>query len=852
MKKIWKNLCASAMALTTALGVAGCGPEAKWTSIDLDGDGKISGWETIFEGEKESKRVINNSTEDGVVNVSSLAELKAINENLDKTGIIYRLTDDINCNGEEVSINLHGCILYGNNKNIYNFKLTRITYPEDSEEAKSTDIRYALFHSGVAVYDLHIFMGKQEIDQTTLLKNNFISPLFDIYGIENVKVRGNYTLQRAKQDSMTQDKVNNTLNMSMLALYSEKTDNSTFYVSDVEIIGEINYSEAKDAGADTSYNTTLNIGGVTKTISKNVFTLVNHVVGEDGTETDVDSGFTEKIKSIVRNTNVNLDINITNVSNAKVGLIACENQGFVSNCKTGGAIKETFAGNTSSMVLSGIMAENKNLGEIRYCETSAEISIDNPENSSAKTSANCIVAGIVGVNETGILDYVTSDAKINLQHLNNKKWTVYTGSIMGKSEFGYLTRALAKGTITCADVDNLNVAEVAGRAEYGMIDRVVATTNISINELENTTAVVNFGLLAIFEETSNITGEKYYIDNYLKTPIFTRTIVAGASEVHMVNMSHTNFRYRLGLRNLFRHDAGERELSNNDDPDVVPEHIYEDHTPYNFENNYYSNEEYELTTWTADRDGSERRYELVSNNEMFSSGISSRAKSLYIQPSFARTNMKLKNQFNNPEINWNGDTRLQDLQFTLSSDVWMQGIFNDEHFNGELTKFDYEMQDKCTYIRATDEMLSMIYYTIMNESARMTAKPIIISDNFINSDFDYLYEDTESTSMPDMSASTEKGRINYLFAKNVEYLLKTGLGVNDENMVSYLNRDQKNVYDGELSEEESQVQYIRFTFTDKNFTYKLTFNVLSMQEDLDGVPAGQDYVVYMDFTKTSN
>ena len=902
------------MAVTTVFGMAGCGKETKWTSVDLDGDGKISAWETIFDGEDESTRTIGNSTSEqsAVKNISNLKELLAINnvdsEDAENVGVIYKLTDDINCNGEAVCINLHGAILLGNNKNIYNFKLTKITYADgdESSDAKSNDVKYALFHNGVAIYDLHIFMGKQVIDYSTLILDNnycnYISPIFNVYGIENVKVRGNLSIPRVKMENA--NNINNTLNVSMLVQYSS-TD--TFYINDCEIIGEINYSEAKDSGTSTSYTTELNVGGVVKTINRNLNELPITPNSSSSSSTDSDdnvaiSSFNEKIKSMVCNTNVNLNINIANANKTKVGLVACENEGFVTNCNTAGTIKQIFADNTNGILLSGVVANNYNLGEIRYCETTAEINIDNPGANIPNNSSECVVAGIVGNNDSGILDYVTSDAKINIKHLiGERKWVVYTGSIMGKSVNGYLTRALAKGSIECQDVVLLNVANVIGYAENGMIDRVVATTTINVNELENKNATVNMGLIAIFEDLTSINnngthsdstkdyyGQPYYIDNYANSPIFTRTIVSGINEAHLLNISPTNFRYRLGLRNPYLHFVEDREVSDNDG-NITSEPVHETHTPYTFKNNFYSNEEYDFLPYSTDNDGVERRYQVESNIEMYANdGISGRAKSLYSQPMFAQRYLGLKNVFENPEINWDGDTNLQDLKFTLYGNQITRSIFNynvdeDRHPNGELASFDYNIDGPCTFVNETDEMLSVLYYTIMNET-RLIARPIVVSDNFLTSDFDYLYHDETGTLLegktaPEISASNNYGEANYCLAKNVEYLLKVMLnanevktnspGINNDTdsssnnsagslisipMVSYLNSNLESVYDNDVIDK--TVRYIRLIFTDdknSNLTYMLTFDVKSMQKDLgqSKISEGAEYIIYMDFTKTS-
>jgi hypothetical protein len=105
------------MALTSMACFGGCGKDDTPTSVDLDNDGVISEWETLFENAPLSDRL----TIANVVDINNLAELKANNDSSETK--VYRLNSNIDCGGETLSINLGRSSLYGNNKVIKNFKL---------------------------------------------------------------------------------------------------------------------------------------------------------------------------------------------------------------------------------------------------------------------------------------------------------------------------------------------------------------------------------------------------------------------------------------------------------------------------------------------------------------------------------------------------------------------------------------------------------------------------------------------------------------------------------------------------------------------------------------------------------
>ena len=147
MKKFWKNLCVCSMAVVSACSLWACGKQATEVSIDLDGDGAISAWETIFEAKQYSSRDLLNIS--NVVDIGNLADLKSINSKVNETHV-YRLVRDIDCNGETISINLGSSTLLGNNRVIKNFKLGDCVYPISEDKNFEGNIK-GLFYNGVCI-----------------------------------------------------------------------------------------------------------------------------------------------------------------------------------------------------------------------------------------------------------------------------------------------------------------------------------------------------------------------------------------------------------------------------------------------------------------------------------------------------------------------------------------------------------------------------------------------------------------------------------------------------------------------------------------------------------------------------
>ena len=206
MKKFWKNLCTYSLAVTCGVAVAGCGGNNDGNiSRDLDGDGVISSWETVFTSEGASHRVI--PTEEYVA-INSVNDLLAINDNITfNSNKTYKLMRNIDCGGREISIDLFGAKFYGNNKIISNFKLGKVNFLTDPVEEGEREVisgvpeTKALFYNGYAVYDLKVFMGNQKYVLEDSMSSSVYSPFVNIGEIDGVEVKGNIDITKnSKED----------------------------------------------------------------------------------------------------------------------------------------------------------------------------------------------------------------------------------------------------------------------------------------------------------------------------------------------------------------------------------------------------------------------------------------------------------------------------------------------------------------------------------------------------------------------------------------------------------------------------------------------------------------------------
>lgn len=849
MKKFWKNLCVCSMALVSSLSLWACGKSAPEVSVDLDGDGQIAGWETIFQNADPSDREINSSAV--IEEISDLAGLKAINNKTSESKI-YKLVKNINCNGEAIAINLGSSVLLGNNKIIKNFKLGDCEYKAtaDATDTIKANVK-GLFYNGIAVYDLRMFVGNQTIDINNTNAQTIISPLINVPNIENIEVRGMLNVNRKAVEGLS---AINSLEVSLLSanidsLEIERYFNNMISIRNVFVSGRIVCNESEKGAL-------IKIGGATPYVSKN---------------------------STLYKVDTNVEIESLSSGETFIGGIAGENENMISTCNASGSIKFKYApGNQSPLKIGGLVGSNGRNGEIKNCISNNTIEFAN-EIGNLSQGPNMNVGGIVGTNY-GIMTYITNDAKLDIA----KAYKCNIGGIAGYSEDGIITNVLCRGEINCTSINNLYVAEMVGISKCGMYSTAIITTKVTV-ENAAIDSKVYFGMVTIFE---NLEITDLYNAEY--SPYFSGILIGSKNNVYMktdlINAKNV-FTYNLGLRNKFE------RIKHDKDGNVVLETIVDSEgnkidveaketiLPDIYTNLSYT-EGYSFNKYTID----------AENNATFDALNITYAKDPVSQgvmvPNTTNNRLSLnffvkilgfKYGYNHTEINLNDVKEnflaFDKLKFTLSESEHLGKYFEKLSYNGELSYFDKYIDSECTF-DSNDEMFSLIYSLVLSRTTDIFM-PIKISKDFAVTQYKGEYipdipnidnpgeiipeggnepgtntpgSDIPSENIPEdipSSGDDENDDSNISnsvvlaqnFANNIQKIILNMFGVKPE--LKQLAYDSSVI---DIDDIEKVVKYMWLSFGDAEYDYTFTFNVSKMLSDSELTE--DNYIVYLKYKRT--
>lgn len=801
MKKFWKKICMCCLLITAMFGFVGCKDNTIEVSVDLDGDGVVSKWETIFESGETSTRVVTGAD---VVEIGDLAGLKAINDSTETKR--YVLTNDIDCAGEEIVIKLGASSLYGNNKVIKNFKFGDLNLLNANEEVVNANIR-TLIYGGNGVYDLRVFGGKQSYTLNTTENISIVSTMLDVHNIDNVIVKGFIDIKKPHVDDLSGIiKVDVSLLASNTDILNISTEKTPLHISNAEVVGKIDYIEESDCLAIAR------IGSAVPVVTNS---------------------------SKLYNINTAVDINAVVSNDLSVGMIAGENSGMVSTCNSTGNITLKYLP-CNEIRVGGIVGSNKMLAEIKNCTTSANINFVNPENVLLTSVPKFYAGGITGMNEKGIIEYAVSDAIIQVSDI---KWAEI-GGIAGHSENGIFNNIISRGSISVTNAERLYTAEMIGVSSKGLIKTCVVTTHININNTEIASEVY-LGMLTIFDDL-NAVEDDYSASNSPSLSGILLSGVNGSNEVYM--KAGSLFRYNLGLRNTYQYKI-DTEYGEDEDGGITETNIYDTRFPDLFSNICYLND-YKLTKY-EDIDGEKTAINLVltypkdSNNAPL---VQEKASTIVYQSNFFIGTLGFRYGLNHNEIDLS-DLTLSNIKFTLTENL-DTGYFDKKTYNGEFTYFDRYIDSACTYDK-TDEMFSLINYLVLSNQENVYL-PIVVSAKFIESRpvVDILPEEGDSSIEP---LDTTDGDTNdgydaeltpsQLFIDNLSRLfaLMKMTVIAEELTDSKLNIESD-------FEESASIKYIRFTYRDTSSQYTFTFDISDMLEsDL----TQSNYVFYLKYTKTA-
>ena len=867
MKKIWKKLCVCLLVLVSSISFFACKEEDKDLSVDLDGDGKIAVWETLYKNEEKLGREIY---EKNVIEISSFSQLEAISKQEDNVSKVYKLVKNINCQGKEVAINLKKSKLYGNNKYITNFKLGDIPDGQDKSIIKG------LFYNGIGVYDLRVFVGKQSYVFTEF-RQAIVAPFLNTENISDVEVKGyiDITIKDAMYASCETETSLCAGDISILGELASVEDNTGNAIldqhvrtmSNVKVIGRLNVKE------EYGHDILSNVGGVISRVNEN---------------------------ANIYNCTSDIDVDVVSSKEMNVGMIVGQNEGFVSTATANGNLRTSYAPADSGFYIGGICGKNKENGELKNCYTDAQISFNYDEMTGSTPTFS--VGGIVGANYSGVVDYAISDAQIIISNLNS----VVAGGICGISEYGIFDNIISRGSITLNGIKYIEVANMVGISRYGYMKSCIVDTPININNVGiGNMGSVDIGALTIFDEGASKNSNSIYSYNAHLSPHFNGVVLMGENIVNVDNVDVVNV--ELGLYNKYLKYIEPQEPSVSEDEseeELGPQ--YETKLPLIFDN-----------VCIVKADDTEKNYRRYKTNcivggetFIFQDGLKNEAGTAFdinpVEPSSAvvmktlttsnfvsfcvnELDFKYGAGFNELAIPTN---KVSDMKFTLSDEKAKVGYFNKNTKNNEYSDFDKfidvnsefdldasgnlvfkdssasnkEVTDKTKNYLTSDkeELLSYLIYLV--DKGKEANSPIVISRKYLEAiyycNFDLEGEDDsegesgiptpepnpspspnpqpdekEKVSNADLIAALEK----HILLRLREYLANP-LSPEDVKESQRLNLYLENP--DESGGVTSLTKYLLFKLPTSKQTYKFLFDITYMMN----ADASSDYfVLYVSF-----
>ncbi len=814
--KFWKNLAVcSALALSCiAFNGCNCSRNHQEISVDLDGDGVVSDWETIFDKLESPNRIISVNN---IKEISSFAELKAINDNVSDVNY-YKLTKNIDCDGEELNINLGNSVLYGNNKVIKNFKLKEIGFTVgEGEDATHIDANvYGLIYNGVGIYDLRLFMGYQQIEINNLNSSTFISPLVNVGTVDNLVIKGKLDINRLKTDGLSGDnRVDISMCMTNLTDIGEMVLENGYYspnISNVETIGQINYTEEMT-------NARVRIGSV-----------ISHLT---------DNAMVYGAKSSV-------DIKAYSTGTLSVGGIVADNEDFVSTCEYIGTISTTYDPNSNNYI-GGIVGRNFYDAEIKNCTNSGNITFDTDVVTSVKPKMQ--VGGIVGRN-LGVVDYVENNGSIDIK----SAYDLEIGGICGSSEYGIFSNVINRAKITLTNCPSVYIAEITGISKYGTYEKIIDMSNITINN-GTITSTVRLGMITIFEDLSTSATDLVYNAEY--TPTFAGVLMTGSVVVNQKKTSDDNkyFVYNLGLRNPYeyvvidpdtglpktevRTDGSGNPILDEEGQEII-DIIKDTQTPDQYDKLFYLADSYSIKKFNILGEDKAPVQEVLTFTYAKNSSKSDTVTSVSVprlKLLFFVEDLGFKYGVNHGEIDLgmiNSEIDIDKITFTLSVDKSLEKFFEDKKSNGELAMYDSYFDDELKYDGNLDnskdrqsEMYSFLNALLLSNTSKMY-KPLKVSYKFASC------QENVDTSI----------KLENNFARNLKYLIGLIVGAEPE-----LKELASNKEDLTGSSEDVTIKYEYLMASDETYRYRFTFNVTQIVNDNASDNPMTNYIIYLQYNK---
>ena len=712
MKEFWKKLSLCFMVIAMSITFFACGEKENVENKDLDGDGQIAVWETMFENASGSKREIVGE----VVEIKKLSDLKAINnlpEEEWETTKIYKLMSNIDCKGEKLSINLRNSYFYGNNKTISNFKIDKISNADPSNEF------YGVFYNGHAIYDLNIFAGMQSF---TLGGNGggAVGTFVNVPYIENVKVRGSYSARRKVGDGSKYLPVQ----LSLLVVDNDFSSNVTGSVLDREKITKCIFDSSIDGKLtlleDVGASAVSSVGGIMATTNN---------------------------QTAIKNCVANVNIETKHSQEMSIGGVAGINNGFITGCQTSGVVN---AGSNDGKLLNigGVVGVSNMASEVRNSKTTSQLKYTS---ASQEFSSNSIlnIGGIVGQSIDANVNYSTSDANIEVKRAT----IIFAGGICGNNKNTVFDNILSRGNIDIVDSKITNVSNMIGCSERGYIQSAIISTKINVNNENESGVQVNIGTVTFFEPLStdysvDNTPEKLTSEN---SPSYNGIYVTGKNTVKLATTGVSYLETNLGIANNFSYEDRDIIVNNpedGEDPEYKQVRVY----PQVFKNIYIQEntdkhnkfEKYSIIDQTSE-EPVEIKNNYIDGVTLFT--MTSEPETFI---SYCVNNWGFKYGFSYNEIDLSSG-KIDEINFTLNKNKSDESYYNQLVNNGNYSAFDKELNDVAT-LSTADELLGYYYYLIKTEKTKEYT-PMLIGKDFLISLVEMQKLEDETIDIDSVTAS---------------------------------------------------------------------------------------------------
>ena len=443
MKKLKTLLLASILCISTAIfGACSCNEEPP-PEVDLDynKNGIIEEWEEEFTSmDRPTNRadILENAT-----TISTLTELKAINDNYETTTTVYMLTNDIDCEDEIMHISLRNNVLVGNNYVIKNFMLAR---PNGGDTISLIDGQ-----ESAKVYDLRVYGKLQNIpvDATnSTLSTNNATMFYNIHTLDNVTTKASFDISHVRQEGNT---TNYNVSATIMAMNCR-------YINNCTAIGLINYNET--AGYST---------GVKK------FAGI-----------DLTNGTSSDFNYHIKNSTSKVTMNVYSESTTQIGGITCESYGTLYgntvdstaniNYSTYDTVAESESYKTKATI-GGICLSTNKLATIRYNKFNGNIKASSTLKDGDSPQTNVTICGLANNINGSTCTFNEIRGKIDVTNIKN----VDVAGFSNKSTNTLYYYNICTTDITIDNTFSAKTSQFSTNLEYGLVDYLLMDSDVYVN-----------------------------------------------------------------------------------------------------------------------------------------------------------------------------------------------------------------------------------------------------------------------------------------------------------------------------------------------------------------------------------